>query len=149
MSGAAPTPPGRKPICGGSMPDSAWRQTARIAMNEVGNAASRALAVVALMPPAFPKAAINIGESWIREMAIPVGDGSSAPSCPESCYVTFRFDSLTHRRGVGVHLDAGRASPRAHSRADGRSDAGKGSGQRHDAGGSEARMAHRVVVHRS
>lgn len=67
-----------------------------VGMNEVGDAVSRGVAqVVALIPPAFPKAAINVGESWIREMAMPAGEQFGA-QLPGKLYVTFRFDSLTH-----------------------------------------------------
>jgi hypothetical protein len=67
-----------------------------VGMNETADGASRDVAqVVSLMPAAFPKAAISVGESWIREMALPASQqfGSQLSG---KLYVTFRFDSLTH-----------------------------------------------------
>jgi hypothetical protein len=51
--------------------------------------------VVSVMPAAFPKAPINIGESWIREMPLPTGSQFGA-QLSGKLYLTFRFDSLTH-----------------------------------------------------
>jgi hypothetical protein len=67
-----------------------------VAMNEIGDATSRAVAqMVSAMPPALPKAAINVGESWIREMPLTAGQAFGAQPAGK-LYVTFRFDSLTH-----------------------------------------------------
>jgi hypothetical protein len=67
-----------------------------VGMNQSGDSASREVAqVVSLMPAAFPKGAINIGESWIREMPLPTGAQLGAQLSGE-LRVTFRFDSLTH-----------------------------------------------------
>lgn len=67
-----------------------------IGMNEIADGATRDVAqMVSLMPPAFPKAPINVGESWIREMALPVSQQFGA-QLSGRLYVTFRFDSLTH-----------------------------------------------------
>ncbi|HMA24301.1 MAG TPA: hypothetical protein VKP00_09905 [Gemmatimonadaceae bacterium] len=52
---------------------------------------------VSLMPPAFPKGPIKVGESWIREMALPVGSQLGA-QLSGKLHVTFRLDSLTHGR---------------------------------------------------
>jgi hypothetical protein len=52
--------------------------------------------VVSVMPAAFPKAPINVGESWIREMPLPAGNQFGA-QLSGKLYLTFRFDSLTHR----------------------------------------------------
>ena len=51
--------------------------------------------VVSLMPAAFPKGPINVGESWVREMAIP-GSTQLGTRLSGKLHVTFRFDSLTH-----------------------------------------------------
>jgi hypothetical protein len=67
-----------------------------VGMNETGSGATREVAqVVSLMPAAFPKSAINVGESWIREMPVPAGTQFGA-QISGKLYVTFRFDSLTH-----------------------------------------------------
>jgi hypothetical protein len=58
--------------------------------------ASRDVAqVVSVMPAAFPKAAIKVGESWVREMPLPASQQLGA-QLSGKLYVTFRFDSLTH-----------------------------------------------------
>jgi hypothetical protein len=51
--------------------------------------------VVSLMPAAFPKTAIRIGDSWSREMPLPTGTQLGA-ELSGRLRVTFRFDSLTH-----------------------------------------------------
>ena len=50
--------------------------------------------VVSLMPTTFPKGAINVGESWMRDMALPVGNGLGAQVAGR-LHVTFRLDSVT------------------------------------------------------
>lgn len=56
--------------------------------------ASREVAqVVSLMPATFPKGPIRVGESWIREMAIPAGMQLGA-QLSGKLHVTFRLDSL-------------------------------------------------------
>jgi hypothetical protein len=67
-----------------------------VSMAESNDGASREVAqVVSLMPAAFPKGAIKVGESWIREMPLPVGSqlGSQLSG---KLHVTFRLDSVTH-----------------------------------------------------
>jgi hypothetical protein len=67
-----------------------------VGMNESEPGASREVAqVVSLMPAAFPKAAIKLGESWIREVALPPSQQFGA-GLPGKLHVTFRLDSLTH-----------------------------------------------------
>jgi hypothetical protein len=51
--------------------------------------------VVSLMPAAFPKAAIHVGDTWSREMPLPTGTQFGA-ELTGRLRVTFRFDSLTH-----------------------------------------------------
>ncbi|MGE5101757.1 MAG: hypothetical protein ACM3SX_17375 [Deltaproteobacteria bacterium] len=69
-----------------------------VSMAESNDGASREVAqVVSLMPAAFPKGAIRVGESWIREMALPVGSQLGA-QVSGKLHVTFRLDSLTHNR---------------------------------------------------
>lgn len=69
-----------------------------VSMAESNDGASREVAqVVSLMPPAFPKGPIKVGESWIREMALPVGSQLGA-QLSGKLHVTFRLDSLTHGR---------------------------------------------------
>ncbi len=67
-----------------------------VGMNEVDGGASREVAqVVSLMPAAFPKGPIKVGESWVREMPLPTGAQFGA-QLSGKLHVTFRFDSLTH-----------------------------------------------------
>ena len=67
-----------------------------VVMTESNNGAPREVAqVVSLMPAAFPKGPIKVGESWIREMPLPVGSQLGA-QLSGKLHVTFRFDSLTH-----------------------------------------------------
>ena len=67
-----------------------------VAMSQTGDGVSRDVAqVVSLMPAAFPKSAVNVGESWIREMALPTGAQLGA-QLSGKLRVTFRLDSLTH-----------------------------------------------------
>ena len=66
-----------------------------ISMNETDAASREVAQVVSLMPAAFPKAAISVGESWIREMSLPTGPQFGA-QLSGKLHVTFRFDSLTH-----------------------------------------------------
>lgn len=67
-----------------------------VGMTESSERGSRDVAqVVSLMPAAFPKGAIKVGESWIREMPLPNGSQLGA-LLSGKLHVTFRFDSLTH-----------------------------------------------------
>jgi hypothetical protein len=67
-----------------------------VSMAESNDGASREVAqVVSLMPAAFPKGPIKVGESWIREMPLPAGSQLGA-QLPGKLHVTFRLDSLTH-----------------------------------------------------
>jgi hypothetical protein len=67
-----------------------------VGMTDEGDPASREVAqVVSLMPAAFPRGVIRIGESWIREMPLPTGTQLGA-QLSGNLHVTFRFDSLTH-----------------------------------------------------
>jgi hypothetical protein len=67
-----------------------------VSMAESSDGASREVAqVVSLMPAAFPKGPIKVGESWIREMPLPGGSQLGA-QLPGKLHVTFRLDSLTH-----------------------------------------------------
>ena len=59
-----------------------------------GPAPSEVAQVVSLMPTTFPKGAINVGESWMRDMALPVGNGLGAKVAGR-LHVTFRLDSVT------------------------------------------------------
>ncbi len=58
-------------------------------------APSEVAQVVSLMPAAFPKARIKVGESWIREMPLPTS-GQLGAQITARLHVTFRLDSLTH-----------------------------------------------------
>jgi hypothetical protein len=67
-----------------------------VSMAESNDGASREVAqVVSLMPAAFPKGAIKVGESWIREMPLPVGSQLGG-QLSGKLHVTFRLDSVTH-----------------------------------------------------
>ena len=70
----------------------AWDGT--VGMSESETAVPRDVAqAVSLMPAAFPKSPIKVGESWLREMALP--PSQQFGSQPAKLHVTFRFDSLT------------------------------------------------------
>lgn len=60
-----------------------------------GDATREVAQVVSLMPATFPKTAIKVGESWIREMPLPAGLQLGA-QLSGKLYVTFRLDSVTH-----------------------------------------------------
>ena len=66
-----------------------------VAMSQAGDGTREVAQVVSLMPAAFPKAAISVGESWVREMPLPTGAQLGA-QLSGKLHVTFRFDSLTH-----------------------------------------------------
>ena len=66
-----------------------------VGMSESGGVSRDVAQVVSLMPAAFPKGAISVGESWAREMAIPASS-QLGTRLSGKLHVTFRFDSLTH-----------------------------------------------------
>jgi hypothetical protein len=66
-----------------------------VGMSEAGGAPRDVAQVVSVMPAAFPKAPVSVGESWIREMPLPTGTQLGA-QLSGRLYLTFRFDSLTH-----------------------------------------------------
>lgn len=66
-----------------------------VGMNETDGVSRDVAQVVSLMPAAFPKSAIAVGESWVREMPLPTGSQLGAQMSGK-LHVTFRFDSLTH-----------------------------------------------------
>ena len=63
-------------------------------LQDAGPAPREVAQVVSLMPTTFPKGAINVGESWMRDMALPVGNGLGAQVAGR-LHVTFRLDSVT------------------------------------------------------
>lgn len=63
-------------------------------LQDAGPAPREVAQVVSLMPTTFPKGAINVGESWMRDMALPVGNGFGAQVAGR-LHVTFRLDSVT------------------------------------------------------
>jgi len=65
-----------------------------VGMNETDGVSRDVLQVVSLMPAAFPKGPINVGESWVRDMPLPTGSQFGAQMSGK-LHVTFRFDSLT------------------------------------------------------
>ena len=66
-----------------------------VAMSQGGDGTREVAQVVSLMPAAFPKAAIAVGESWVREMPLPTGAQFGA-QLSGRLHVTFRLDSLAH-----------------------------------------------------
>ena len=66
-------------------------------MHSPGGTPREVVQVVSLMPAAFPKGPISVGESWIREMPLPAGTQLGA-QVSGKLHVTFRLDSLTHGR---------------------------------------------------
>jgi hypothetical protein len=66
-----------------------------VGMNETDGVSRDVAQVVSLMPAAFPKGPIPVGESWTREMPLPAGSQLGA-QLTGKLHVIFRFDSLTH-----------------------------------------------------
>jgi hypothetical protein len=67
-----------------------------VGMVEDGTGAQRDVAqVVSLMPATFPKSAIHVGESWMRDMPLPSGMQLGA-QLSGKLHVTFRLDSVSH-----------------------------------------------------
>jgi hypothetical protein len=66
--------------------------------------------VVSLMPAAFPKNAIHVGDTWSREMPLPTGTQLGA-ELSGRLRVTFRFDSLTHGGGWAFVSVRGETQP--------------------------------------
>jgi hypothetical protein len=66
-----------------------------VGMSESGGVSRDVAQVVSLMPAAFPKGPISVGDSWVREMAIPASS-QLGTRLSGKLHVTFRFDSLTH-----------------------------------------------------
>ncbi|HXT17995.1 MAG TPA: hypothetical protein VN706_20355 [Gemmatimonadaceae bacterium] len=67
-----------------------------VGMLSTGDGAPKEVAqVVSLMPATFPKSAIKVGESWIREMPLPDGTQIGA-RLSGKLHCTFRLDSLAH-----------------------------------------------------
>lgn len=58
-----------------------------------GDASREVSQVVSMMPATFPRGAVKVGESWIREMALPAGLQLGA-QLSGKLHVTFRLDSL-------------------------------------------------------
>jgi hypothetical protein len=64
-----------------------------MAMSDDGNAPREVSEAVSLMPAAFPKGPVAVGESWIREMMLPGGSRLGTPVSGK-LRVTFRLDSM-------------------------------------------------------
>lgn len=62
-------------------------------MSDEGRAPREVSEAVSLMPAAFPKGPVAVGESWIREMMLPGGSQLGAPVSGK-LRVTFRLDSV-------------------------------------------------------
>jgi len=54
---------------------------------------------VSLMPAAFPRTPIAVGEAWTRDMPLPSGTQLGA-QLSGRLHVTFRLDSVTHHNGL-------------------------------------------------
>lgn len=67
-------------------------------MDENGEAKSEESEAVSLMPAAFPKAPIGVGDTWSRDMPLPAGGRIAPGSGPVAgwLHTKFRLDSLTH-----------------------------------------------------
>jgi hypothetical protein len=114
-----------------------------VASNDGG---SREVAqVVSLMPAAFPKGPIKVGESWIREMPLPVGSQLGA-QLSGKLHVTFRLDSLTHNHEWAFVSMRGEVQPATGPGAAFGATLEKGYVNGTDARGSTPRLADRVVV---
>jgi len=66
-----------------------------VGMSETGGVSRDVAQVVSLMPAAFPKGPISVGDRWIREMMLPSAS-QLGTQMSGKLHVTFRFDSLTH-----------------------------------------------------
>jgi hypothetical protein len=66
-----------------------------VGMSETGGVSRDIAQVVSVMPAAFPKGPIKVGETWTREMPLPTGSQLGA-QVSGKLHVAFRFDSLTH-----------------------------------------------------
>jgi hypothetical protein len=65
-----------------------------MSISDDGRAPREVSEAVSLMPPAFPKEPVSVGESWIREMMLPGGNQLGAPVSGK-LHVTFRLDSVS------------------------------------------------------
>ena len=52
-------------------------------------------ALLAAMPASLPRTPVSVGDSWVREMAIPGADGARDPAGGGALRATFRLDSLS------------------------------------------------------
>jgi len=66
-----------------------------VGMSETEGVSRDVAQVVSLMPAAFPKTAIGVGDTWVREMILPSAS-ALATQLSGKLHVTFKFDSLTH-----------------------------------------------------
>jgi hypothetical protein len=114
-------------------------------LQDAGPAPREVAQVVSLMPTTFPKGAINIGESWMRDMALPVGNGLGAQVAGR-LHVTFRLDSVTRAGDLAFVSMRGEMQPASGPGAASDAVLEKGPRERHDGHRSEARMAGRVLV---
>jgi len=64
-----------------------------MAMSDDDKAPREVSEAVSLMPAAFPKGPVSVGESWIREMMLPGGSQLGAPISGK-LRVTFKLDSV-------------------------------------------------------
>jgi hypothetical protein len=64
-----------------------------------GAGRSEVAQAVSLMPAAFPRTSIAVGEAWTRDMPLPAGTQLGA-QLSGRLHVTFRLDSVTHHRGL-------------------------------------------------
>ena len=78
-----------------------------VGMVDDGDATREVAQVVSLMPATFPKGAIKVGESWIREMPLPAGLAARRAALGQAArHVSPRLGDARGR--LGVRLDARR-----------------------------------------
>ena len=96
MSGAAPTPRRRESDARAARPlPRGARRLRRHERRRRRRLARRGAGRIAHAARPFPRRrSTSARAGFAKCRCLPAS--SSAPSCPESCYVTFRFDSLTH-----------------------------------------------------
>ena len=73
-----------------------------VSMMQADGAPREVAQVVSLMPATFPKSPVRVGETWTREMSLPVGTQLGA-QVSARLQVKFRLDSIT-RRGTLAYI---------------------------------------------
>lgn len=81
-----------------------------VSMMQADGAPREVAQVVSLMPATFPKMPITVGETWTREMSLPVGTQLGA-QLSAKLQVKFRLDSVTRNRKLAYVSMRGEMHP--------------------------------------